>query len=137
MDLLLINASNKLIYQDLYDEYASIEPPTWALLLAQSCRSIGFEVSILDTNAERLNDNESIKRIKSLSVRLICFVVYGQNVNSSTVNMSGAVRLAKAMKDNGINSPICFVGSHVSAVPHETLIKTFLIELSGLCHQKP
>ena len=51
MDLLLINASNKLIYQDLYDEYASIEPPTWALLLAQSCRSIGFKVSIVDANA--------------------------------------------------------------------------------------
>ena len=91
MDLLLIAPGNANgIYQDLSNSYAAIEPPTWALLLAQSVRSIGFEVAIMDVNAERLTDDEVIKRIIDLKPRLICFVVYGQNVNAGTVNMSGA-----------------------------------------------
>ena len=40
----LIASSAKQSYQKLSETYAAIEPPTWALLLAQSCRSIGFKV---------------------------------------------------------------------------------------------
>ena len=101
MDLLLIAPGNANgIYQDLSNSYAAIEPPTWALLLAQSVRSIGFEVTIMDVNAERLTDDEAIKRIIDLKPRLICFVVYGQNVNAGTVNMSGATHLSKIIKEN-------------------------------------
>ena len=64
MDLLLINPGNPQgIYQDLSNEYAAIEPPTWALLLAESIRKKGFEVSILDCNAERLSHKSSLLRI--------------------------------------------------------------------------
>ena len=35
-------------YQELSKTYAAIEPPTWALLLAQSTRSVGFNVKIID-----------------------------------------------------------------------------------------
>ena len=34
--------------------YPAIEPPTWSLLLAESCRSVGYGVAILDCDAERL-----------------------------------------------------------------------------------
>jgi len=55
LDVLFISPGNsKSIYQDLSDDYSSIEPPTWSLLLAQTCRSSGYEVAILDVNAERL-----------------------------------------------------------------------------------
>ena len=54
----LIASSAKKSYQQLSITYAAIEPPTWALLLAQSCRSVGFKVSIIDANAENLSDNE-------------------------------------------------------------------------------
>ena len=54
----LISSSAKKSYQQLSETYAAIEPPTWALLLAQSCRSVGFKVSIIDANAENLSDNE-------------------------------------------------------------------------------
>ena len=95
MDVLFVNPGNaKNIYQELADDYSAIETPTWSLLLAQSCRSVGFEVGILDVNAERLSDEEATERIKSANPRLVCFVVYGQNPNSGTVNMSGTVRLA-------------------------------------------
>ena len=43
MDVLLISPGNSSgIYQDLSSSYAAIEPPTWALLLAQSVRSVGY-----------------------------------------------------------------------------------------------
>lgn len=122
MDLLLIAPGNANgIYQDLSNSYAAIEPPTWALLLAQSVRSIGFEVAIMDVNAERLTDEEALKRIIGLKPRLICFVVYGQNVNAGTVNMSGATHLSKIIKENNIKIPIAYLGSYVQALPIKAL----------------
>ena len=122
MDVLFITPGNaSSIYQELANDYAAIEPPTWALLLAQSCRTIGFRVGLIDINAERLDENVVIDRIKSLSPRLICFVVYGQNVNSGTVNMSGAIRISNAIKKVGITTPIAYIGSYVQAVPVKAL----------------
>jgi len=113
--------SQSSIYQDLSKEHSAIETPTWSLLLAQSVRSVGFSASILDLGAERMGIEDSVKRLKSIDVRLICFVVYGQNPNSGTVNMHGAIGVSKALKVEGLNVPICFAGSHVSALPLEVL----------------
>lgn len=122
MDLLLISPGNANgIYQDLSNSYAAIEPPTWALLLAQSVRSIGFDVAIMDVNAEKLSDEQAISRITKLNPRLICFVVYGQNVNAGTVNMSGATHLSKLIKEKDLNIPISFLGSYVQALPIKAL----------------
>jgi anaerobic magnesium-protoporphyrin IX monomethyl ester cyclase len=122
MDVLFVHPGNSLnIYQELAVDFAAIEPPTWSLLLAQSCRSAGYEVGILDTNAERLTDQQSIERILAVNPRLICFVVYGQNPNSGTTMMSGALRLAQEIKAQGLGQAICFVGSHISALPFEVL----------------
>ena len=96
----LIASSSKKSYQKLSESYAAIEPPTWALLLAQSTRSVGFNVKIIDANAEKLSKEDILKRIKILSPKLICFVVYGQNVNAGTTNMSGAIYLANFLKEN-------------------------------------
>ena len=122
IDVLFISPGNSTgIYQDLSETYSAIEPPTWALLLAQSCRSIGFNVSIIDINAERLNKDVVINRILNLNPRLICFVVYGQNVNAGTVNMSGATFMSKYIKEKGISIPISFIGSYIQALPIKTL----------------
>lgn len=122
MDVLFINPDSSLkAYQELAQVYSAIEPPTWSLLLAESCRSKGFEVGILDADAERLSLNESVSRISNLKPRLIVFVVYGQNPNSGTTSMIGALALASALKKGGEVAPICFVGSHTSALPMEVL----------------
>ena len=56
IDILFISPGNNTgIYQELADNYSAIEPPTWSLLLAESCRSIGHKVAIIDANAELLN----------------------------------------------------------------------------------
>ena len=119
-------------YQELSKTYAAIEPPTWALLLAQSTRSVGFNVKIIDANAEKLSKEDILKKIKILSPKLICFVVYGQNVNAGTTNMSGAVYLANFLKENKIKIPLSIIGSHVQALPKETLKKETILRNTWL-----
>lgn len=124
MDVLLINPdSSAKAYQDLAIVYSAIEPPTWALLLAESCRSKGFEPAILDCDAEKLSLEASVNRVGELKPRLVVFVVYGQNPNSGTTSMIGAMALAHAIKEvHGASIPIAFVGSHISALPMEVLL---------------
>ena len=124
LDVLFITPNNSNgIYQELSIRYSAIETPTWSLLLAQSCRSQDYKVAILDCLAENLSDENAYLRIKELNPKLLCFVVYGQNVNSGTTNMSGATRLAKFLKKKNKFFKISFIGSHVQALPVETLKK--------------
>jgi len=117
----LIPNNAKKSYQKLSETYSAIEPPTWALLLAQSVRSVGFNPYIIDANAENLNEKEILNRLNKILPRLVCFVVYGQNVNAGTTNMSGATNLSIFLKENNPNLTISFIGSHVQALPVETL----------------
>lgn len=122
IDVLFVNPdSSTKAYQGLAEVFSAIEPPTWSLLLAESCRSKGFEVAILDCDAERLTIEQSLDRIEGLKPRLVVFAVYGQNPNSGTTSMIGALSLARALKKHSIWLPICFVGSHTSALPREVL----------------
>ena len=122
LDVLFINpASHGKIYQGLADEYSAIETPTWSLLLAESMRSVGCNVGIFDPLAERLSMEQSLERIKSVNTRILCFVVYGQNPNSGTVNMHGATLLANAIKDEGINTPIVAAINMEKIIPSPTI----------------
>jgi len=129
IDVLFITPNSpKTIYQELSTNYSAIEPPTWSLLLSQSCRSKGYKVSLLDCLAENLNFEQSLEKIKKFNPKLLCFVVYGQNVNAGTTSMSGAVSLANFLKKK-IKAPISFVGSHVQALPLKTLKKEKSIDI--------
>mgnify|MGYP001594989503 CR=1 FL=1 len=122
LDILFVNPDSSFqAYQALSESFAAIEPPTWALLLAQSCRAKGFGTAILDCGAERLSAEDSVKRIRDADARLVCFVMYGQNPNSGTSSMIGAELLGKALKREYPETILCFVGSHVSALPKEVL----------------
>lgn len=122
LDVLFINPdSSAQAYQGLAQTYSAIEPPTWALLLAESCRAKGFGVGILDCDAERLTLASSVSRIEDAAPRLVVMVIYGQNPNSGTTSMIGATALAKAIKEARPETTICFVGSHVSALPMDVL----------------
>jgi anaerobic magnesium-protoporphyrin IX monomethyl ester cyclase len=122
LDVLFINPDSSLkAYQGLAAVFSAIEPPTWALLLAESCRSKGFKVAILDCDAEKLTIEQTMQRIERLAPRLLVFVIYGQNPNSGTTSMIGALSLARVTKTRFTHLPICFVGSHTSAMPMEVL----------------
>ncbi|MGZ9151218.1 MAG: cobalamin B12-binding domain-containing protein, partial [Nitrospira sp.] len=127
LDVLFVNADSSLqAYQGLAKTYSAIEPPTWALLLAQSCRAKGFGVAILDCDAEKLSLSEAVSRIQSVNPRLIVFVVYGQNPNSGTTGMIGASALASEVKQQHPHLSVCFVGSHTSALPMDVLQLPFV-----------
>lgn len=122
LDVLFVNADAAAkAYQELSKDYSAVEPPTWSLLLAQSCRSKGLGVGILDANAERLTDEQAVARIGEMGPRLACFVVYGQNPNSGTTNMEGNTACCELLKQTHPEIKTCFVGSHTSALPMEVL----------------
>jgi len=122
LDVLFVNPdSSAKAYQGLAMTYSAIEPPTWSLLLAESCRSKGFGVSILDCDAERLTLDQAVMRVREANPRLVLFVVYGQNPNSGTTNMIGALAMARAIKTAYSDYMVGFVGSHTSALPMEVL----------------
>jgi len=122
MDVVFVTPDSSLLaYQGLAKVHSAIEPPTWSLLLAESCRSKGFKPAILDCDAEKLTLEQTVIRIEELKPRLIVFVLYGQNPNSGTTSMIGAIKLAEALKEGSIGVPICFCGSHTQALPKEVL----------------
>ncbi len=122
MDALFVTPdSSAKAYQDLAKTFAATEPPTWSLLLAESCRAQGFGVGILDTDAERLSLEAAVKRVQDAKPRVVVMVLYGQNPNSGTTSMIGGIELAGALKAAGISALICFVGSHTSALPKQVL----------------
>ena len=62
LDCLFISpGSSEKSYQELSEKYSAVETPTWALLLAESCRSVGFNVAILDINAENYSKERDFK----------------------------------------------------------------------------
>ena len=122
LDVVFVNAdSSAAAYQGLADKFAAIEPPTWSLLLANSMRTVGFSVAIVDATAERLTHEQTVQRLIELDPRLVVFVVYGQNPNSGTINMVGNTECAALLKSAAPNLKICFVGSHTSALPLEVI----------------
>jgi anaerobic magnesium-protoporphyrin IX monomethyl ester cyclase len=131
LDVLFVSpGGSKFVYQGLANKISAIEPPTWALLLAQSCRSIDYKVAILDMNAENLTLEEGVERIKEHNPRLICFVVYGQNVNSGTVSMTGATMFSEFIKNSGVTTPIAYIGSYVQALPKKALLEESSIDIA-------
>jgi anaerobic magnesium-protoporphyrin IX monomethyl ester cyclase len=122
LDILFVhpNASKK-IYQDLHKQDAAIEPPIWAGLLANSVKSIGKGVAILDAEADQLSDKEIALKVQDFKPRIVCLVVYGQQPSASSQNMSGAVSAANEIKKIDPETFVLFVGGHVAALPRETL----------------
>ena len=65
LDVLFVHANgSKKIYQDLANDFSAIEPPIWAGMLANHCRSKGFSVNILDCEALHL-DEATVRQSRS------------------------------------------------------------------------
>jgi len=121
LDILFVHPNaSEIIYQDLSKKSAAIEPPIWAGMLANHVRTRNFSAAILDCEAERLNWEDASKTIVDYNAKVICFVVYGQQPSASSQNMTGAVGIARLVKQL-TDTPIVFVGGHVAALPDEVL----------------
>lgn len=121
LDVLFVQPNSSVIYQELRGKYSCIETPTWALLLAQSCRKAGFGADILDCDAHNISNEVAISFIQLLDPRLVVFVVYGSEPNQGTTRMASAVPLAQLLKERYPGIKVCFTGSHTQALPKEVL----------------
>ena len=120
LDILLVhpNASKK-IYQGLSDEFAAIEQPIWAAMIASYLLKKNIDVKILDCEANGLGLEASIEAVKSYNPKIVAIVVYGQQPSASTQNMVGANILMSRIKELGCVR--IYVGAHPSALPKLTL----------------
>ena len=66
LDVIFVNVgrTKKRVYQELSKDYSAIEPPFWAALTAGFIRKKGFNVNIIDANAENLTHEETAKIIE-------------------------------------------------------------------------
>ena len=122
LDVLFVNADSSLqAYQALSETYSAIEPPTWALLLAQSCRGKGFGAAILDCGAETLAVAEAVQRVSELQpqARRLRGLRAEPELRHDQHDRRDA--LAAQLKETRPSTVICFVGSHTSALPREVL----------------
>lgn len=134
IDVLIITPGAQELYQELGSKYMSIEPPLWAMLLAQSVRQ-EFGVRIYDMACSPpKNEQDFINKIKDYDPNIVMFCVYGNNPNSSSYYMYSATKFSKILKDHLPKIPIFFNGNHVSAIPdhvintHEEITGVFINE---------
>src|SRR3990167_10427565 len=117
LDLLLINQGGReKIYQMLANEYASVENPVWAGLMATFVRRKGFSVDILDANALNLSPQEVAEKVSEINPLLTAMVIYGQQPSASTQNMPGGSAACSAIKGLEPNRKIIMVGGHVASL---------------------
>ena len=122
LDLLLVNPGGReKIYQQLGGSLTAVEPPLWCRLIAGYARDRGYNVSIIDSEAEGWGPETVAGKVRDASPRLICMVVFGHQPSASTQQMAAAAEACAAIKHEAQDIPIVIVGGHVSALPEQTL----------------
>ena len=123
LDLLLVNAPSRIaVYGDLARDFAAIEPPVWAGLIAQHCLDRGFTVAILDAEAEGLTVGQTAQKIAEADTRFCAFCIYGQQPSASTQCLSAAsVVVRHLLYEQHSEIPTLALGTHPSALPERTL----------------
>lgn len=122
VDLLLVNPSDRKLYQELGTSIAGIEPPFWAGLIASFIRSHGYQVAILDADAENLSPEETAGRAIEYKPLLTAVIAQGSApATSSTPKMAPAGEILKALKWKAPHLTAIIGGIHPSALPERTL----------------
>jgi hypothetical protein len=122
MDILFVTPPSRLqVYQNLSSDLAAIEPPVWSGLMAHYMQRLGYDIAMLDAEAEGLTHEQTAKRIADVSPRLAVFVIYGQQPSASTQCMPGGRKVAVALADLGYDGATMVMGTHASALPERTL----------------
>jgi radical SAM superfamily enzyme YgiQ (UPF0313 family) len=134
IDIVLINPGDrKEIYQNLGNDYSAIEPPFWIAVIAAYIRNNGFDVAVIDANAENISPQETAAKVNRLHPLLSAVIVYGSQPSASTQNMTIAGKICRAIKEN-TSSKVAIGGLHPSALPKQTLKDVnvdFVIEGEG------
>jgi len=131
IDILFINPGDrKTIFQDLGKNLTAIEPPFQIASYASYLRNEGFNVAILDANAENISPKETAQKVKKLDPMLVAVIVYGNQPSASTQNMTISCQITSAIKEF-TKIKVVLGGLHPSALPKRTLVEAnvdFVIE---------
>jgi radical SAM superfamily enzyme YgiQ (UPF0313 family) len=120
--VVLVNpGARTAIYQSLGTRLTAVENPVWAGLIATFVRKRGYEVQIVDAEADELAPSQVAERVAELAPRLVVVVVYGHQPSASTQNMTGASLAVTAIRQHMPDAKILMVGGHVAALPERTL----------------
>lgn len=124
MDLLLVTPpSRNLVYQELSNDLAAIEPPVWSGLVAEFIRKKGFSVKMLDAEAMGMNFEQAAQAIADTDAKLTVFMVYGQQPSASTQCMPAGREVCKKAIQKNTRLKTLVVGTHASALPERTLLE--------------
>lgn len=124
IDVLLINPGEpQRIFQQLTQDFVSIEPPVFAGLFATYLRQKDLSVAIIDQPALGWTAAEVVA-VATLDYQpvLIVLVVYGAQPSASTQNMTAAGNIARRIKEYS-NIPVMMTGTHPAALPRVTLVE--------------
>lgn len=107
------------VYGPLGDTLTALEPPTWTRMIAGWLRDRGYNVAIIDQEAERISAAEVAESAKEWAPRLVGIVVSGHQPSASSQQMVAARQCAEALRPFEI--PVVMLGNHPSALPVRTL----------------
>ncbi len=137
-DLVLVNPNDSLPTQ-----MSAVEPPFWCMMLSSYIKSKGYQVKIIDAEAEELTPEVTAKKIRDIHPRLVAIVVQGRNPSaSSTPKMVATHKLLECLN----YYPSILIGIHPSALPSQTFMEekaTYIcqgegfITLQGLLEKQP
>ncbi|MBF0450708.1 MAG: B12-binding domain-containing radical SAM protein [Candidatus Magnetomorum sp.] len=135
IDSVLIHPGDKRsVYQNLGESFSAIEPPIWCAMIASNLRKKGFEVQIIDANAENVSPADVADRIHNIQPLLVGIMVTGVHPSASTQTMPSALKICQAIKST-CDVPLALAGLHPTALPHQTLKESaadFVIEGDGM-----
>jgi len=123
VDIVLVKPGNQ---NQLYGELSTfqltaIEPPLWGALLAAYLRDKGFSVFLIDEEVENLSHEETAIKIKEIEPLLVIIIVSGTNPSASTMNMTGAGKIATLIHELNPTIKTALFGLHPSALPERTI----------------
>ncbi len=122
IDLLLINPGDRAqMYGRLGRSISAVEPPIWTALIAAFIRKKGFEVKIIDADAESLSPEAIVEMAIKEKPLLAGVGAFGANPSaSSTPKMEVVNSVVSSLKRRSPNMKVFTYGIHPSALPKRT-----------------
>lgn len=123
MDIVLINPNNKKeAYGALSESFAGVEPPLWIGLLAAVLRDKGYQIKIIDADAENWGAKETVAELERLNPLLVGIGAIGSNPSAaSTPKMVGVHHILNLIKEKKLSCKTFVYGIHASGLPERTL----------------
>lgn len=111
----------RLPYANIYSVYGKlpknreVRPPLGLLYVASSLEEAGHTVNIIDCEIQLYSPNIILQLILDSKPDIVGFT-------ATTPEINGVEKLAKKIKEVNLNMKIMVGGSHVSALPRQTLV---------------